>query len=798
MSNFDRGTLPPAPVDDDLPELPLQELWRAVVRHHRLVLAITATTVVLAALYTWRQEPLYESEATLLISSSSAETTIFPSEFSTLVGGSRGMIETEMLVLRSRQVAEAVVDSLDLAVELLAPDTERHEVLRVLSVPRDAETGTFTLTRTSGTSYRLRPDGSAAGVPTPSTVRIGEPFSIGSSSLALAPSLRSAPPAQIRFAIRPFRASVSSVQDQMKVYRPDPNAQVVGVRYTSGDPYLAATVPNAATRLFIDYRTQGTKARSRGTVDFLEEQVESYRAQLARAEEALRTFREQQQVVSPTEEATEQVQRLAELQAERDALRSERDALAQLLARVRDAPQTSQGGSPYRLLASFPTFLANRAVQDMLQSLTELENERASLLIRRTPQHTDVEGLNQRIREIELQLFQIARNYLEGLDSKIASTEDNLRRFENELRSIPARELEFARLTRQQELLAEMYTLLQTRLKEAELREAVDPADIRVLDPALVPRGPVYPRPLRNLLLGAALGLALGVAAAIVRAALDSKVRSREDLQRVARGAPILGTIPRLSSAGGNGVAVVRRRNGHRRTVPSFLRSDEDELVTRLDPRSPVPEAYRMLRTNVDLLVRTDERQRVLVLTSALTGEGQMASASNLAITLAQHGTRTLLVDADLREGALAEWLGANSEPGLADVLRGEASLDEAVQTLPAGSEGASLHFLAAGAHTPDAAGLFGAGRMREVLDELRRRYDVVLLGAPPLNLMADAAALSVTSDAVILVARTGTTEKRALEHAIDELRLLGAPIGGVILNGTAPQWKSRDASRRT
>jgi len=773
---------------DNGDEISLQDLWHAVLRRRWLIVGCFVTVLSLTGLYTWRQKPVYEAEATLRIDEQDSGSAIL-GDLAPLAGASRGKLETEILVLRSRQIAETVADSLDLHVRLVEPHRPRAEVLLPIRVPTDGNAEhplRYTLDRQADGSYSVRAETGTPADALPERVEIGVPFSVGGATLAVAPAVRALPPERIRFAIDPFHVAVSGLRERLRISRSDPNAHIVTVRYQSTDPQLAAAVPNAASVVFIKNKTLGGKAETRSTIDFLRQQVTGYEEELRRAEERLRGFRERQQVVSLGEQATQQVQRLAELQAERDGLRSERRALAELLVKVGRAPADGAGGrSPYRQLASFPTFLANKAVQDILQSLTQLENERAKLLVGRTVESIDVRGINHRIQELELQLYQLAQNYLASLDSQIASAEAMLARFGAQLETIPAREVEFARLSREQALLTDLYTLLQTRLKEAEIREAIEPGDVRVIDAALVPQKPVSPRHLLNLTLGALLGLLLGVAAAFVRQALDTKVRTKEDVRRATGGAPVIGTIPRirgtkpsrLASANGNG------HRKHAQVTPVAAETlVEERLVTHLSPRSPASEAYRALRTNLTF-ANAESAPRVLVVTSAMPGDGKSTSAANLAITLAQQGTRALLVDVDLRKGVLHRVFGLPQEPGLTQVLTNQAHLTGAVREVPTTDDGAPLAVLPGGTFPPNPAELLGSSRMRALIEQLRAEYEMVVFDAPPLNLVTDAAILGTMADTTVLVTRAGQTEKSALEHAVGQITHIGAPFGGVIIN---------------
>lgn len=746
-------------------------------RQRWLVLAVAATVIALIGAYTAFKRPVYEAATTLTIEEEKGGLELL-SELSPLGGSGGNVIETDMLVLRSRQIAEAVADSLVLHVQLQKPNLPRSRVFAQVSAGREVVPGTYEMTLRDDGSYSVEAtDGPAAGGK-PLVVQPGSPFRLGGATLALRPELRRSPPATIRVKVRPYRDAVAALRSDVSITRLDRMAQVLSIGYESTDPEFAAGVPNAAAASFMRYKASGSKLSSRSTVGFLREQVANYQGDLRSAETRLRAFRERAQVISVTDQASEQVKRLAELQAKRDEVNSERESLAALLERVQAEPAGDGAPSPYRALASFPTLLSNRAVQDILQSLTDLENRRSELLVRRTPTNADVQGFDQRIRELESQLFQTARSYLGSLNSQAASLENGLARFDRQLATIPATEVEFARLLREQKVLEEIYTLLQTRLKEAEIQEAVEPGNVRVIDSALVPLEPVAPRPLVNMILGTVLGLLLGAGTGFVRETMDSKIRSREDVEGAAPGVSILGTIPRIVAQAANG-------NGNGRKASRLIQtpvSNGERLVTRRDPRSPVSEAYRAMRTSITF-ASVDRAPQVMVVTSAMPGDGKSTSSSNLAITLAQQGTRTLLVDADLRKGLLHEVFGCTQTPGLTNVLHAGMPLAEAVRTVDAGGSGVQLDFLPSGVFPPNPAELLGSARMQKLMEQLRGEYEVVIFDAPPLNLVTDGAILGRLADTTILVARAGVTDRRALQHAVTQLRQLQVPFGGIVLN---------------
>lgn len=790
----DERNAPTARVAQPLSALPAREVadgitfrdfWYTILGQRWLVLGVTLAAVLLTAFVVSRQQPRYKSEATLRVNSG-GEGIANPLEaISPSAGGAETELATDMVVLRSRQVAAAVAESLSLNLRLEEPARPRNAVLMPLVVPSGTPSALVEMEHRGSGEYSVRiADGARTQVP--QRVRIGVPFQLNGATLALVPRLSDSPPARVVFRFRPLTVAATQLRANLEVYRPDPRAQVVHIRYDSEDPQLASEVPNAVSRHFIQYKAAASQQEARSTVEFLREQVANYEAELARAESRLQGFREQQQVVNLQDEATQQVRRLAELQASVEQLRSEREALTTLLAKVRAGDQTEGEPSPYRQLAAFPSFLQNPAVNNILNTLTDLENQRTQLLVRRTTENLDVQGLDQRIRELELHLYRVAQNHLESLDSQIRSEDASLSRFGTQIQLIPAREVQFARLARDQDLLTQMYTLLQTRLKEAEIRRAVEPATVEVIDEALVPRKPYMPRPLRSLVLAGVLGLITACALAVSRRALDTRIRTREDAQAATGGAPILGAIPRIKAAvgahapGANGDGKRRgRKVALSPLTPEALQTSR--IVTRIDPHSPASEAYRALRTN--LTFSSIERPpQVVVVTSALPGDGKSTSAANLAVTLAQQGTRTLLIDGDVRRGVLHQVFELPQTPGLTNALLGRDDTDRVVYRVPLDAENA-LDVIPAGVFPPNPSEILGSQRMRDLLASMRGRYEMIIVDAPPLNLVTDAAVLGTAADTTVLVARVGITDKRALQHAATQLFHLNAPLAGVVLN---------------
>lgn len=767
----------------------------ALRRNVRVLLLSVALVVAATAAFTAWVTPVYESAATLQVRSGKDGGGLM-GELGALVdlglpGFDQDETGTEMGLLRSRRIAETVVDSLSLNVALEEPQLPRDRVLQVLRPSKDAPIGEYTLRRQPNGSFALQAAKLEQPAELPAHVNPTRPFRLGSLVLALAPSVTNSNVETIRFRVLPFARTIKQLRKDLLVERQEGGSKLIEISYRSPDPLLAAAVPNAVTRSFVRYKEGTSKTESRSTVAVLREQIASYEQQLRDAEERLRGFREQQRVIAPVEQATQEVKQLADLRAGREGLMIERKTLSSLLERVERAPRKSGVESPYRQIATYPAFIGNRAIQEILQALNELDTKRSELLALRTTADPDVRQLDQRIAELEQQLYRLASGYVTNLDTQIAASTEVVDKFDANIGSIPDRDVEFARLTRDRKILEEVYTVLQTRLKEAEIREAIDPGETRIVDAAPIPDEPVSPKPVVNLVLATVLGLMVGVAIALGREMADTRLRTRQDVEGMTAGIPLLGTVPVIQHGpNGNGRAIREwlPATRSRRVAPGAT------LVSH-HPNSAAAEAYRALRTGLTLTDKGGAPQ-ALVVTSPLPNEGKTTTAANLAITLAQQGGRVLLVDADLRRGELHELFSAEARPGLTEVLRQEAPLEAALQAWRGGPSTA-LALLPAGEQSTAPAELLGSAAMRALLDALRAQFDFVIFDAPPLNVVTDAAVLGSLADATILVARAGTTHRGSLNFAVSRLTHLRVPVAGLVLNHATDEHAAYEAYAR-
>jgi polysaccharide biosynthesis transport protein len=329
-----------------------------------------------------------------------------------------------------------------------------------------------------------------------------------------------------------------------------------------------------------------------------------------------------------------------------------------------------------------------------------------------------------------------------------------------------------------------LYDGLLTKLKEAGISSALQSSNIRIVDPAMIPASPARPAKMRNVTLAFLVGLVGGVGLAILREYMDNTVKTPDDIETLSR-LPSLAVVPAFQDSEGD--APKRRTladslsNGHSRHV---------ELVAQHLPKSQMSEAFRALRTAL-LLSQAGHPPQVILVTSALPREGKTTAAANLAVTLAQLGDRTLLIDADLRKPGVGRLLNLNGNKyaGLSSYLAGVSSLDLVTVQHPAIP---NLSAIPTGPLPPNPADLLSSHRLADAITELRTKFKFIVIDTPPVMAATDAVILSVKADGVVMVVRSGETPKEAFTRTRDLLMSVKCRLLGVVLNAvdsSAPDY---------
>ena len=583
------------------------------------------------------------------------------------------------------------------------------------------------------------------------------------------------------------------------------DADAVRITARSTDPVEAAYISNVYARAFENQTQQTSREGVSTSREFLEEQVETQGAELERLDGEVREFMQREEAVALDEESSRIVQRIADLQSQRDQAtveigmrRASIDALGTELRRLEARLSERLGSGLDAELAAAqerlvevqgqldvfyeqnPALRSATDVPDRVRTLRrELEQTReriASLSRRLTDQALaagsgpgDQQSGFRRAAELRGRVAD-ERVALDGLVAQRDQLAARLADYERDLQRIPVQSIELAQLQRDRLARERLYGALEANLQEARVAEQSQLGYARMIRPAFVSPVPFAPSRLRNLFLGGILGLLAGCALAIGRVQLDHRLNRPDDLKRL--GYPLISTIPNTDE-------LIERDFDGQDTVLVDGRQVDAHLVTLLNPMAAASEAYRGLRTSVQFS-RLDVVVKTILVTSASPSEGKSTTAANLGVVMAQAGRRVLLVDGDLRKPTVHKKLGLPREPGLVHVLFEEEALTSETLHEPADD----FHVLPAGRIVPNPSELLGSKRMRDLIDEMGGAFDVIIFDAPPVLAATDAVLLSTQCDATIVVARAGQTKDYELESALEALAGVGANVIGTVLNG--------------
>jgi capsular exopolysaccharide synthesis family protein len=733
-----------------LREIHLKDLAAVVIRHWFLV-SFLALLVGGGAFVTGRRiVPQYQSNLAIQVNSPKQVFArlddIDIDEFALRTDP----ILSEALVLTTQGLALRVVDQLQLRLQMTDPTVQRGGVLSAITVDSLAPNGRYTLVLNGPAGYELRDALDSvitSGLYTAPAEGAGFSFTV----------LPSTEQRELALAIVSAEQAASRVSAGL-TYTVRSGTNAVDIAFTGTDPTLVPFVLNAAAaQLRLDGARRAREiagTRRQYIADQLSRVDSAFRDKLA----DLQAFKEGQRITDLSTEEQAIVQSIRQFEQQRQfsivQLSTIREAMGQ---------GDSIGIETLNRLAAVEGIGANAALNFQIHSLLRLYDERRTLtagalgLRENNPQ---VSALNERLQQGHEALVTAVDAAVRSLEARLAALDSKINEERAVLATFPGKATQIAQLELESNILNDTYRYLLGQYEGARMQEATIAPYIEILDGA-APAYRVGTTVRQKVILGVLVGLLLGLAGAFFLEYLDQTVKSSADIERVL-GVPVLGLIP-------HDPKLMPHLNGRRSPVVA---------INKLDVGEPAVESYRALRTNVTF-VGADRPLQFITITSPSPREGKTTTAVNLAITLAQSGRRTLLIDGDLRRPQAHRAFGLVHSPGLTDVLVGDSSPREAVR--PDIVE--NLDMLPSGSVPPNPSELLGSDAMHSLIGQLRHDYDYLIMDTPPTLPVTDASIIATTADAAILVVRSGDTEESAAQRALEQLRHVRARIAGAVLN---------------
>lgn len=739
----------------------LHRFGSAMRRHKWWMLAIIVTGSSVGYALTQTVAPKYDVSATIWISRG---------------GGNAGPITTPGLISNSLAwpdlakswiVLDKVVSRLSLHVAPLSGTT--LPALRELRPSDQLVPGRYALrVDESGREYTLS--------------RIAEERSVADSlvergtvgdSVGRSVGFRWQPPAaqlaagtRAEFEVVTPREAAVRLSSRLVVNLP-PNGNLMWLRMSGEDPQLLAATLNMVQTVFIEEAARLKRENLSAVTRTVQEQLDSAKQTLDNARRALESFKvstitlpSENTPVAPgvTVSTSPVLQSYFQDNVNYKVVQRDREALEQLLA----ARQNGDGAISIEALMALPSIIqSNPGLNTELQNLATAEAQLRQALMTKTEAHPDVRLLRERIETLHRRTIPaLAEASLAQLRSQEADMRRRIDGAATELRAIPQRTMQEASLQLEVQIADRLYTELQARASAARLAELSALPDVAILDPAVAPLRPTSDTTIGIFLVSIAISIGVAVVLVVLLDLLDKRFRyPRQATHEL--GLDIVGAIPTLTNP----------RNA----------------AARLQEASQLVESFRSLSLAVRSSFNGDGPVQ-LTISSPGPGDGKSFISANLASALADGGYRTVLIDGDIRRGALHNVFGLPQAPGLMEYLAGEAVLSEVLRPTAHGY----LFVIPGGRRRRHGPELLAGDTMTSLVRLLRDQFDAIIIDSAPLGAGIDPYALGVATGAMLVVLRTGETDRRLAQAKLEVLDRMPVRILGTVLNdiGENPQFK--------
>jgi capsular exopolysaccharide synthesis family protein len=539
---------------------------------------------------------------------------------------------------------------------------------------------------------------------------------------------------------------------------PVEKSRIINIAVEYSDPQVACDLANALANAYIQQDLDVRMGTSMEAVEWLRERSEEYREKLEKGLLELQDYREKTGSVSLEEDQNIVIEKLKALNGALTEAQTER-------IRAETTWNTIQAQIAENVsMSQIAALLEDPGAQMALEKLQEQQREVVRLQQRYREKHPDLQQALELEQKLQKQFAQSSEDALHALKSRYEILGDREKSLQAALKEQEKAAFELDRklvryneLKRNIEADQEIHQAVIARMKEASISETMPSEIIRLAEAATPAKAPFRPRPQQAMVRGAAMGLILGIGAIFLFYYADHRFRRNEEVERLL-GLPVLATIPLISDK-------TTRERG---------------MVAHLKQSSEIAEAFRTLRASL-LLKEEIRAAKVLMITSASPGDGKSLVSTNLAISLAQDGRRTLLIGADLRRPMLAEIFEVEKDVlGLADVLKGKALWSDTLlkPSVP------NLDVMPAGRIPSHPSELLGHKAFADFMREVRDLYQHVIIDAPPVLGVSDSLVLLPNADGVLFVVRYGVTHSMGASHAILKIQGSGTPCMGCIMNG--------------
>ena len=701
------------------------------------------------AAYTFLMTPVWEASATLYLSEYQSK---MPTALDFLAPPSNS-IDTEIDIVKSRVIAEEVVKKFHLNRRIFSWNFLKKVKVRIAeftsTYPSNSDPDFDIVYKGNGVYTVKDPDGNIA------EGKIGD-LLVGKNFTLLFTEIQGNAGDSFTLTLNGIYKTIDNVvAKRLDAFESKKGNNILKIIYDDADVVLAKNIVQAVVDTYLRMKTEFKSEEARKSVDFISEQLTVIKANLDQADRALKDYKSSAGVFAIDVEAQSLIQKVADAETQKAGAALQKKQMQFAIETLREANRTGKAYSPF-VMNDDPL------VAGIAAKLTDLETQKSSLLSDYKESYPQVSNVKEQIDELQKKLLTTFDTAMRNFENQEKSYAAIVRNYNANIHQLPEKEMELVKLMLHAKATSDIYSTLLQKEQEARLSQSSTVSNVNIIDPPIIPDIPLKPKKTIYLLIGFIVGIMLSLFVAFFREFLDDTIKDPEIAKRVL-GLPLLVAIPYIE------------------TEQHLDRKDDERdriLITGHLPKSSVSEVFRSLRTSIHF-TSISKRKQIILITSSFPGEGKTTIIGNFAVSLSQLGSRILLMDCDLRRPTLHTIFGHSKTPGLTDSLAGDVEYEKAVHTT--GING--IDFLSAGTTPPNPVELLGSDKMQTLLEDMRKKYDYILIDAPPMLAVTDAHLLARSADMIILALQAGKVSIKVATRMRELLTSIGTPIAGLVIN---------------
>ncbi len=564
---------------------------------------------------------------------------------------------------------------------------------------------------------------------------------------------------ELYFVFNSVESYAARLLPSLQIFPVDPEAKTIQITFQGNNPQLCHDITLAVAEAFIEYDEEVKRKGSENILMFIDQQLDSLAGELKSSKDSLMLYQRRSNLPDPDAVGTSISENISKLQDQQFELDEEIRSLNLVSSKLKSEPNRLD---IYRLLPEMLGKSYEQSLTGQITGLYDLLEKKEDLLYRVTDENSEVKALNSKIQTKLNSIRKSVAAILERLYANSRSIQGKIQSFEGEFFELPEKKMEFSRLKNIQDLNEKYFTLLTEKKVLYSISDAGYASNNRILSRPAVNNTPVSPNRKLIYVTFVFFGIVIGLGIMFFKYLTFNEINMLDDLKKLLPSrASILGGVPLFKSE-----------------------MEFSQLVVHESPKSMLAESMRKIRTNLSYI---HPDYKTIAISSSISGEGKTFVALNLAGIIAMSGKKTILLDLDLRKPKVHLGLNTNNNYGMSGLIINKFTLEQCIQH----STIENLDFITAGPIPPNPSELLLSDRFKEIVEELKQTYDVIIIDNPPIGLVSDGIKNLTEADIPIYVFKSHYSKRNFAFRVKELFEMQQLNQLNVILNGVQTSKRS-------